>query len=356
MKQVRFLLMATLAASILWMACDDDDDGGVGPPGDVTAPAQVADLAVEDVAATSVTLGWTAPGDDGNSGTAASYQMRVSDSPINAGNFAAATTVTGLPAPGAAGTAESFAVTGLDTTLTYYFAMRTRDEKGNTSAVSNNALWAPRGGPVQLQADIVAVKDNSVYHDPDNNSNGAGEFLFAGMTQLGNERRALMHFDIASVIPAGATIDSVVLTLHVSRSAPNSNTRTSTLHVITADWGEGTSDAGNPGGAGAPATTNDTTWLYRLWQTTQWTTPGGDFVATSSASASVPDDDEQFVVFTSEGMVTDVQAWLDTPATDFGWMLRGDETNDGTARQYDSRENSEPTFRPTLRVYYTVIL
>ena len=46
----------------------------------------------------SVALVWTAPGDDGDAGTAGVYEMRVSTSNIDAGNWASAGLVTGLPA------------------------------------------------------------------------------------------------------------------------------------------------------------------------------------------------------------------------------------------------------------------
>lgn len=86
---------------------------------------------------TSVTLTWTAPGDDGNTGTAAQYEIRYSTSPINASNFGSATLVAGAPAPLPAGTQQTMFVTGLQTVTPYWVAMRTADERGNWSAISN---------------------------------------------------------------------------------------------------------------------------------------------------------------------------------------------------------------------------
>ena len=83
-----------------------------------------------------VTLNWTAPGDDGASGTATSYDVRYSMTPIaDFVTFASATPVVGEPLPHAAGTFES-----LEVNLppgTYYFALRTRDEADNESGLSN---------------------------------------------------------------------------------------------------------------------------------------------------------------------------------------------------------------------------
>ena len=87
----------------------------------------------------SLTLTWTAPGDDGASGTANSYDIRYSTSPINAGNWDAATQATGEPAPAAAGTSQSLVIDNLNQNTTYYFAMKTSDEVPNTSGLSNVA-------------------------------------------------------------------------------------------------------------------------------------------------------------------------------------------------------------------------
>ena len=86
---------------------------------------------------TSVTLSWTAPGDDGNTGTATQYEVRYSTSPIDASNFGSATLVTGAPSPLVAGTQQTMFVSGLQTLTPYWFAMRTADERGNWSAISN---------------------------------------------------------------------------------------------------------------------------------------------------------------------------------------------------------------------------
>jgi chitodextrinase len=100
------------------------------------APAVVAVTAISD---TNATLGWTAVGDDSLSGTAASYEIRYSTSPITAANFAAAALVGNAPAPAAPGTHQSVVVHALARQATYYFAMRTSDEAGNVSALSNVA-------------------------------------------------------------------------------------------------------------------------------------------------------------------------------------------------------------------------
>jgi len=106
------------------------------------APANVTDLHALATTETSITLGWTAPGDDSTSGTASQYELRYSTSPITALNFSQATLVNGVPAPGPAGSEDSVTVSGLETGTTYYFALITADEVPNWSGLSNVAAIA----------------------------------------------------------------------------------------------------------------------------------------------------------------------------------------------------------------------
>lgn len=105
---------------------------------DTTAPAAVSNLAVSGTAATIATLTWTASGDDDNTGTATSYDVRYSTLAITEGNWAAATQVSGEPTPSVAGSSETMTVTGLSPSTTYFFAIKTSDEASNTSAISNS--------------------------------------------------------------------------------------------------------------------------------------------------------------------------------------------------------------------------
>lgn len=128
---------------------------------------------------TSLTLAWTAPGDDGSVGTAAQYDVRVSTSLITAGNFASATVVPNPPAPLAAGTRQTFVVTGLTPATQYWFAIRTVDDAGNWSAISNVVtgttpsvadvvrpaplvIAAAGSGPASVTVSFNAVGDDSL--------------------------------------------------------------------------------------------------------------------------------------------------------------------------------------------------
>jgi len=106
-------------------------------PGDQTPPSAVTDLAIADVTASSFLVTWTAPGDDGQVGTAASYDIRYSLSPITSGNFTAATAAPGPPAPSPAGSNESYLLPGLEYDTRYYVALRSVDDRTNVSGLSN---------------------------------------------------------------------------------------------------------------------------------------------------------------------------------------------------------------------------
>jgi subtilisin family serine protease/P pilus assembly chaperone PapD len=102
-------------------------------------PGSIDDLATTTATSNSLFVAWTATGDDMETGTASVYDLRYSVSPIDGGNFAAASQAQGEPAPAAAGTPQSMEVKGLDPQTTYYFAVKVGDEWGNTGAISNLA-------------------------------------------------------------------------------------------------------------------------------------------------------------------------------------------------------------------------
>lgn len=104
---------------------------------DECAPAKVIDLAVIATGKTTSVVTWTDPGDDCNTGTAASYEIRRSTATITDTNWQSASVVaTGTPG-GANGTAECRDFTGLTCTATYYYAIFFFDAAGNRSPISN---------------------------------------------------------------------------------------------------------------------------------------------------------------------------------------------------------------------------
>jgi hypothetical protein len=136
------LLTLSLTVLILlsFAGCSEDDPASPGdtvpPPNDTTSPKAVADLRVESVTGTSVTLTWTAPGDDGDAGTASEYDIRYSSHPITEANWEACTQATAEPEPAASGTGQSVTI---DTAgkRDLHFGLKTADEASNWSGLSN---------------------------------------------------------------------------------------------------------------------------------------------------------------------------------------------------------------------------
>jgi len=102
-------------------------------------PAIVTDLAAGSPTHNSITLTWTAPGNNRDSGTASQYDIRYATSIINDNTkFNSATQVQTEPTPHVASTTENFTVSGLSDNVTYYFALKTADEVPNLSGLSNS--------------------------------------------------------------------------------------------------------------------------------------------------------------------------------------------------------------------------
>jgi hypothetical protein len=117
-----------------------------GPRPDKTSPAPVTDLKATIVGGRA-TLTWTAPGDDGDEGTASVYQIKYAAKPIldfvpwpDKGHthitFWGSTNVDDEPMPQPAGSKQNYTINGLKPGR-YYFALKSRDECSNQSPISN---------------------------------------------------------------------------------------------------------------------------------------------------------------------------------------------------------------------------
>ena len=195
---------------------------------------------------------------------------------------------------------------------------------------------------------LSASKDNTLYSEDGELSNGAGDHFFAGATDGPDLRRAVIAFDVASAIPAGSTVTAVSLKLRMSRT--KASTEPVGLYLALRDWGEGSSHAPDEEGKGEQATTGDATWTYRFYSSSSWSPAGGEFAATASATTPVGSNGDYF--WSSAGLVADVQAWVDNPGTNFGWFIRGNESGTKTTKRFDSRQNSNVSRRPQLTVTF----
>jgi len=115
---------------------------------DTLPPAPVNDLAVTGVADDRVSLQWTAPGDDGHLGMAASYELRYATSPLNVSNFPEGTLVGNLSFPRAPGTIETLIPVNLPESSTLYFLLKIEDDAGHES-------WSNMVSAANGPADVI---------------------------------------------------------------------------------------------------------------------------------------------------------------------------------------------------------
>ncbi|MBZ0236182.1 MAG: lamin tail domain-containing protein, partial [Deltaproteobacteria bacterium] len=140
---------------------------------DVTPPAAIADLAAIAETATTVRVRWTAPGDDGATGRAASYELRWSPEPFDESTFARGARVF-VGAPAAAGAAET-ATFHITPGSRVYVAVRAADEQGNLGKLSNVAM-----------AELPGPRD--VFHD--GAETGLGGWEATGLWRITKRRSA----------------------------------------------------------------------------------------------------------------------------------------------------------------------
>ncbi len=106
---------------------------------DTTPPEAITDLSATTNSINSVTLTWSAPGDDEDIGTATGYDIRYATNQITTTSWDSTTICFDEPQPQLAGTDESFIVNGIFAGTKYYFAIKSYDEFPNYSELSNIA-------------------------------------------------------------------------------------------------------------------------------------------------------------------------------------------------------------------------
>lgn len=201
---------------------------------------------------------------------------------------------------------------------------------------------------------LNATKDNSMFEEGSELSNGAGRFLFAGTTadrNNGARRRALLAFEDLTGLGQNPSVTNAELTLFMSKTI--SGSLNVSLHRALADWGEAGSDARGPEGTGIEGENGDVTWTQAMIGGDLWSSPGGDYVAEASSTASV-DVEGQFYTFPSTPeLIADIELWAANPDQNYGWVLLGDESaGTGTAKRFNSREHDNTSRRPMLAMTY----
>ncbi|HEX7880002.1 MAG TPA: fibronectin type III domain-containing protein, partial [Candidatus Eisenbacteria bacterium] len=141
--------LALLLTTLIAIGCDSDSNP------DVEAPGAVDDLLVVARGDTAAFLTWTARGDDGNDGRAAAYDIRYSLENLTATSFDSAIAILSPPMPGMSGDPDSVVIAGLLPDRTYFFGLRSTDEVGNLSDLSNIDSLRTPASPDTMAADVT---------------------------------------------------------------------------------------------------------------------------------------------------------------------------------------------------------
>ncbi|MEM7030454.1 MAG: DNRLRE domain-containing protein [Chloroflexota bacterium] len=193
---------------------------------------------------------------------------------------------------------------------------------------------------VTSQKVISATRDAFIIEASPNNNTGRDDQMWAGGGGAQSmRRRGLVYFDVAAHIPSGMTILTVTVHFEVVGGPSGGGVDSSfRLNRLTKDWQEGNKS----GQHGDSASTGAVTWSAAQHNVVSWTLAGGDFVSTPSAETPV----SGLGLYTwqsTPALVSDVQSWLDTPTTNYGWILRSDnEFTNQTVRRFGTHDGKRP--------------
>jgi hypothetical protein len=149
--------------------------------------------------------------------------------------------------------------------------------------------------------------------------------------------RGLLRFDLSGQVRPGSEITSVALTLTAAKVPLGGVDSVFEIRRVLREWG-----------------TSNVTWNSRLGTAATWSSAGAaapdDFSSTLSATQAVSGLD-RYTFGSTTHLIADVQAWIDQPATNFGWiMLTQSEGVAKTARRFVSSEGG--TGAPALVIEY----
>ena len=162
---------------------------------------------------------------------------------------------------------------------------------------------------------------------PDSNF-GSATAMVSGQVGSGGHfevRRALLRFDLRGQIPVGAIVNSAALQISAVLMLPlNPVNSDFGVHRLLEDWDE-----------------SNVTWNSRL-AGVAWSAPGAsgtaDSVPNPSATVFVTGLGN-YTFSATANLISDVQAWLDDPTINFGWLLLSEEGGPYTARHFATRED-----------------
>jgi len=154
-------------------------------------------------------------------------------------------------------------------------------------------------------------------------------YFSAGILSVSSYWRQLVKFDVSSMSGTGLAVKKAYITFSVDEA---DGATTITAYALSTDWVE-----------------NQVTWnSYSTGNS--WTTPGGDFGNSASSSLTVG----QAGTFSLEISASLVQSWIDSPALNYGLLIKAsNETTPLNRFHAFVRTDLPVSVRPRLTVYYT---
>ncbi|MDX2093893.1 MAG: DNRLRE domain-containing protein [Kofleriaceae bacterium] len=192
---------------------------------------------------------------------------------------------------------------------------------GAIDAPIDAPIDSPIDAPVPVTTDHASVADTFISADTAN-SNYGGQT--SALADGGPVRNALYKFDL-STLPASTMITAVDLYIWTD----DDDGGTVTFHEVLQDWTEG-----------------NATWNNRIANTT-WATAGAEPPSRGTATVGTVMPSQTFTGYVVPIDITLVQKWANTPATNFGLLLR---TTDSNGARFVTKENGTTSRRPYLRI------
>jgi hypothetical protein len=191
----------------------------------------------------------------------------------------------------------------------------------------------------QTTVTLFATKDTWINNSAVTHNGGNCNFLRLRSSTSGNDlARILVQFDLSS-IPANATITEAKLIL--SRTNVTGTGANWAVHRLTNSWDEG----GNCQADGAAS------WNQRV-SGINWSTPGGDFIATPEATNFL---DLTFVIRTVDLPLSLIQGWRSGTIPNHGLLLKWEnETAINNTFTFYTRDEFDPLTKPRLFIIYSV--
>ncbi len=305
-------------------------------------PAAISDLSITRTGATTITLSWTAPGDDKFEGQASHYDLRYADEMLDATTWEDAVPVDQNLSPGASKSQEKYSITGLKSGVTYYFAIKSGDEAGNFSSISNIAS-GQTGSFKQLVLQNGLNGYSGCSDTYISRVNEEESVMVYGNSQTirtwaGGARSVLLNFDL-SAIPNQALIHSATLGLY-SYDITYGDEGNVQCYRLTTAWDQ-----------------SQANWR-QADKKHKWNKRGGGQIDQATDYGFGPNgiiakqqvkDGGQWLRFPVTSVIQD---WMAGKYPNYGWLIKGDCKENCGMYYHSSEYRQQPELRPMLEIKY----